>query len=97
MLEFSYINRFRLALYTGVIQHELYLADMCYIKRKWDVGIKSDIMKLIKEARQSLVDAKETLKYEVESPAGDKLLCLIAESAKEFQKWVDRYRVKIEE
>lgn len=80
-----------------MILHELYLADMCYIKRKWDVGIKSDIMKLIKEAKQALVDAKETLKYETESPAGDKLLNLIADSSKEFQKWIDRYKVKIEE
>lgn len=80
-----------------MILHELYLADMCYIKRKWDVGIKADIMKLIKEARQSLVDAKETLKYETESPAGEKLLGLIADSSREFQKWIDRYKVKIEE
>lgn len=88
---------YRLALYSGVILHELYLADMCYIKRKWDVGIKADIMKLIKEARQSLLDARETLKYETESPAGDKLLNLIAESTRDFQKWIDRYKVKIEE
>lgn len=60
------------------------------------MGIKADIMKLIKEARQSLVDARETLRYETESPAGDKLLNLIADSSKEFQKWVDRYKVKIE-
>lgn len=91
------MDPFRLALYSGVILHELYLADMCYIKRKWDVGIKADIMKLIKEAKQSLLDAKETLKYETESPAGDKLLNLIADSTREFQKWIDRYKVKIEE
>lgn len=70
---------------------------MCYIKRKWDVGIKSDIMKLIKEAKQALVDARECLKYELESPAGEKLLDLIAGSSVEFQKWIDRYKVKIEE
>lgn len=84
-------------MYSGVIHHELYLADMCYIKRKWDVGIKSDIMKLIKEAKQSLIDAKDTLKYESESPAGDKLLNLTAESSKEFQRWLERYKVKIED
>lgn len=88
---------FRLALYSAVILHELFLANMCYIKRKWDVGIKSDNLKLIKEARQALVEARESLKYEVETPAGDKLVNLIGESSREFQKWVDRYRVKIEE
>lgn len=70
---------------------------MCYIKRKWDVGIKSDLLKLIKEARQSLVDAKEVLKHEIATPAGDKLLSLIATSQKEFYKWIDRYKVKIDE
>lgn len=54
-------------------------------------------MKLIKEARKALVDAKETLKYETTSPAGEKLLNLIADSNKEFQKWVERYRVKIQD
>lgn len=84
-------------MYSGVILHELFLADMCYIKRKWDVGIKPDIVKLIKEAKQALIDAKEVLKYETESPAGDKLLNLVAESNKEYQRWIDRYKVKIEE
>lgn len=88
---------FRLSLYTGVILHELYLANMCYIKRKWDVGIKSDILKLIKEARQALVEVKDVLKYETTNPAGDKLLSLVENSNKEFYKWIERYRVKIDQ
>lgn len=80
-----------------MIYHELYLADFYYIKRKWDVGIKSDIMLLIKEAKKALIDAKDILKYETESPAGEKLLNLIADSSRDFQKWIDRYKVKIEE
>lgn len=87
----------RLSLYSGVILHELYLANMCYIKRKWDVGIKSDILKLIRESRQALIDAKDVLKYETNSPAGDKLNNLIETSTKEFYKWIERYKVKIDE
>lgn len=80
-----------------MILHELYLANMIYLKRKWDVGIKSDLLLLVKEARQSLLDAKEVLKYETSTPAGDKLLNLIATSEKEFYKWIERYKVKIDE
>lgn len=88
---------FRLALYSGVILHELYLANMSYLKRKWDVGIKADLLKLVREARQSLIEAKEVLKYETTSPAGEKLLSLIETSNKEFYKWIDRYKVKIDQ
>ncbi|XP_068915824.1 SET domain-containing protein SmydA-8-like [Tenebrio molitor] len=88
----------RLPLYTGVVYHELYLANMIMIKRKWDLGIKSKVksmLAMIKECHQSLTEAASVLKYETSSPAGEKLLNLIASSKKEFTNWVERNKIDL--
>lgn len=89
---------FRLPLYSGVILHELHLANMIVIKRKWDLGIKTkvkSILAMIKECQESLDEALEVLKNEGTSPAGDKLLNLVTTSKKEFLHWVDRNKIDL--
>ncbi|KAK9693311.1 MYND finger [Popillia japonica] len=54
----------RLCLYTGVVLHELHLANIIYVKRKWDIGTKKDLFQLLKEADKSITECKEVLKYE---------------------------------
>lgn len=88
----------RLPLYTGVILHELHLANMILIKRKWDVGMKTrvkGIISLLQECRECLVEAKRVLKNEFTTPAGEKLNKLIATSTQEFTKWIERNKVDL--
>lgn len=95
---FDYFFYCRLPLYSGVIYHELYLANMIMIKRKWDLGIKSKVksmMAMIKECQDCLNQASEVLKYELTTPAGDKLLNLVASSRKEFQNWIERNKIDL--
>lgn len=86
---------FRLALYTGVLLHELHLSNMIYIKRKWNVGIHSDNIKLLKEADVSLKEAKEVLKKELSNISGEKLYNLLGSSEKDMRRWMDRYRIDL--
>lgn len=85
----------RLCLYSGVLYHELYLANMTYVKRKWDVGIKKDLILLIREAKECLGKSKDVLLYEKTSPSGEKLLQLVETSFKEFDKWITRYKIDV--
>uniref|UniRef100_V5G4W8 Protein msta, isoform B n=1 Tax=Anoplophora glabripennis TaxID=217634 RepID=V5G4W8_ANOGL len=88
----------RLPLYLGVILHELYLANWVLIKRKWDLGIKTkvkSVVTMLQECQRSLGQAKEALKNEVNTPAGEKLLNLVATSAKEFEKFVERNKIDL--
>ena len=88
----------RLPLYTGVVYHELYLANTIMVKRKFDLGIKSkvkSVMAMIKECQECLENAAEVLKYEKNTPAGEKLLNLIASSKREFVGWTDRNKVDL--
>lgn len=85
----------RLPLYTGVVLHELHLSNFCYVKRKWHVGIHSDNVRLLREANDSLVEAKEVLKNETNSPAGEKLNHLIESSLGELEKWLERSKISL--
>lgn len=85
----------RLSLYSGVLLHELYLSNICFVKRKWHVGIMSDNVKLLKEAKEALKDAKDVLKCELTSAAGEKLNQLVKTSEKELVKWMERSRIDL--
>ncbi|KAK4873758.1 hypothetical protein RN001_013118 [Aquatica leii] len=86
----------RLPLYTSVLLHELFLANAFYVKRKWHVEDKKQMVVLIQEAIKSLSEAKLVLKNE-SSSAGQKLRSLLASSYKELRNWMDRYKEDIEE
>lgn len=71
---------------------------MILIKRKWDLGIKSkvkSVMLMLKECEQSLQNASEVLKYEKNTPAGEKLINLIATSKKEFSGFIERNKIDL--
>ncbi|XP_050308455.1 SET domain-containing protein SmydA-8-like isoform X2 [Anthonomus grandis grandis] len=88
----------RLPLYSGVLFHELYLANMILIKRKWDLGIKTKVKSInlmLQECKFSLHKAIEVLQNEKNSPAGEKLLNLIKGSKKEFEKFVTRNKIDV--
>ncbi|KAI4456169.1 set and mynd domain containing arthropod-specific member 4 isoform a [Holotrichia oblita] len=85
----------RLCLYTGVVLHELHLSNIIYVKRKWDIGIKKDLLQLLREADKSLIECKEVLKYEVNTMSGEKLHSLIDSSRKEFDRWVTRNKIDL--
>ncbi|XP_045477344.1 SET domain-containing protein SmydA-8-like [Harmonia axyridis] len=88
----------RLPLYTGVILHELHLANMIAIKRKWDVGMKTrvkGIITLLQECNQCLIEAKEVLRNEFTTPPGEKLNKLIATSTQEFNRWIERNKIDL--
>lgn len=87
---------FRLPLYLGVVLHELYLANWIIIKRKWDRGIKTkvkSVMAMLQECQRCLEEAKEILKNEINTPAGEKLINLVATSTNEFRKFLERNKV----
>lgn len=86
---------FRLCLYTGVVLHELHLANIIYVKRKWDIGTKKDLFQLLKEADKSITECKEVLKYEVNTMSGEKLHNLISSSRKEFDRWITRNKIDL--
>ncbi|CAH0564026.1 unnamed protein product [Brassicogethes aeneus] len=88
----------RLPLYTGVILHELYLANMILIKRKWDLGMKTrvkSIITLLRECKKCLEETKGVLKNETTTPAGKKLNDLVNTSFKEFCKFVERNKIDL--
>ncbi|XP_060523200.1 uncharacterized protein LOC132700097 [Cylas formicarius] len=88
----------RLALYSGVLLHELYLANMILIKRKWDLGIKTkvkSINSMLKECDYCLKNAVAMLSDEKNSPAGEKLVSLVESSAREFEKFVSRNKIDL--
>nr|XP_022900334.1 protein msta isoform X1 [Onthophagus taurus] len=85
----------RLCLYTGVLLHELHLADVIYVKRKWDIGNKKELLELLKEADESLAKAKEVLKYEIKTMSGEKLHNLMDSSRKEFIRWTQRNKIDL--
>lgn len=90
----------RLPLYTGVLFHELYLANMLLIKRKWDLGIKTKVKSInvmLKECQFALKQAIKVLSNENHSPAGEKLVSLILGSIKEFEKFVTRNKIDLSE
>lgn len=83
----------RLALYSGVTLHELYLANMCLVKRKWDIGNKKQLTELVREAKDAVEKAGDVLKYEMTTPAGEKLNQLVANSKKDMDKWIERSKI----
>ncbi|CAG9774056.1 unnamed protein product [Ceutorhynchus assimilis] len=86
----------RLPLYTGVLFHELYLANQILIKRKWDLGIKTKVKSInlmFQECQTALKEAAQALKNEKNSPAGQKLISLIETSTKEFNKFLARNKI----
>lgn len=85
----------RLPLYLAVVQHELFLANAFYVKRKWHVENKKDLVLLVEEAMNALAEAKAVLKSE-STPAGQKLRSLLASSNKELRNWMDRYKEDLE-
>ncbi|KAJ8923004.1 hypothetical protein NQ315_001552 [Exocentrus adspersus] len=88
----------RLPLYLGVILHELYLANWVLIKRKWDLGIKTkvkSVLAMLQESQRCLEQAKEALKNETNTPAGEKLINLVDTSTKEFNKFVERNKIDL--
>lgn len=83
-------------MYLGVILHELYLANWILIKRKWDLGIKTkvkSVVAMLQESQRCLERAKEVLKNEMNTPAGEKLSNLVATSATEFNKFIERNKI----
>lgn len=86
---------FRLCLYSGVVLHELHLANIIYVKRKWDIGIKKDLFQLLQEANRSIIECKEILKYEASTISGEKLHNLIDSSKKEFDRWITRNKIDL--
>lgn len=91
---------FRLPLYSGVILHELYLANMIIIKRKFDLGIKTKvkgIMTMLQECQQCLIQATDALANEKNTPAGEKLLNLVLNSTKEFNRWLQHNKINLNE
>ncbi|KAK5641450.1 hypothetical protein RI129_009997 [Pyrocoelia pectoralis] len=85
----------RLTLYSGVLYHELFLANAFYVKRKWHVEDKKQMVLLVEEAVKALAEAKQILKNE-NSAAAQKLRGLLATSNKELRNWMDRYREDME-
>ncbi|KAK9885451.1 hypothetical protein WA026_010947 [Henosepilachna vigintioctopunctata] len=88
----------RLPLYSGVILHELHLANMILVKRKWDLGMKTRVkgmLAMLQECNQSLAEAKEVLKNEFTTPAGEKLNKVIATSTHEFNRWLERNKIDL--
>lgn len=85
-----------MCLYTGVVLHELHLANMIYVKRKWGLGNAKELAKLMREARESIIGAKEVLKYETNTPSGEKLHNLMNSSQKEFDRWITKYKVNLD-
>nr|AEE61890.1 unknown [Dendroctonus ponderosae] len=88
----------RLPLYSGVLLHELYLANMILIKRKWDLGIKTKVKSinvLLQECQSALSQALRVLENERNSPAGEKLISLVKFSGTEFEKFVSRNKIDL--
>ncbi|XP_057655662.1 SET domain-containing protein SmydA-8-like [Diorhabda carinulata] len=88
----------RLAVYRAVLLHELYLADWITIKRKWDLGIKAkvkSVLMMLNECKNCLTQLQEVLKNEKNTPAGDKLINLVENSKKEFNKFIERNKIDL--
>ncbi|KAL1497645.1 hypothetical protein ABEB36_008568 [Hypothenemus hampei] len=88
----------RLPLYSGVLFHELYLANMVLIKRKWDLGIKTKVKSInlmLQECQYSLKQALKILQNEYNSPAGKKLISLVEGSSNEFEKFITRNKINL--
>lgn len=54
-------------------------------------------MNMLHECDSSLKQAKEVLKYETNTPAGEKLANLIENSTKEFNKFLERNKIDLVE
>ncbi|XP_074040747.1 SET domain-containing protein SmydA-8 [Leptinotarsa decemlineata] len=88
----------RIPLYTGVTLHELFQANWLVIKRKWDLGIKTKVksmLSLLQESQNCLIQAREVLRNEKDTPAGGKLINLIETSHKEFNKFIERNKIEL--
>ncbi|KAF5306268.1 hypothetical protein FQA39_LY08966 [Lamprigera yunnana] len=85
----------RLPLYSGVLLHELFLANAFYVKRKWHVEDKEQMVLLIEEGTKALSDAKLILRNEPSS-AAQKLRSLLVSSNKELRNWMERYKEDVE-
>ncbi|CAH1154576.1 unnamed protein product [Phaedon cochleariae] len=88
----------RLPVYTGILFHELFLANWTVIKRKWDMGIKTkvkSVLALMVESKHSLEQAIDILKREKDTPPGEKLLKHVRTSFEEFQRFVERNKIEL--
>lgn len=88
----------RLAVYHAVLLHELYLADWITIKRKWDLGIKAkvkSVLTMLNECKNCLTQLQDILKNEKNTPAGDKLINLVDNSTREFNKFIERHKIDL--
>lgn len=54
-------------------------------------------MNLLHECKFCLKEAKEVLKYETNTPAGEKLANLIETSTKDFKKFLERNKIDLAE
>lgn len=50
---------------------------------------------MLHECNSCLKEAKEVLKYETNTPAGDKLMNLIDTSIKDFNKFLERNKIDL--
>ncbi|XP_018323957.1 SET domain-containing protein SmydA-8-like [Agrilus planipennis] len=87
----------RLCLYTAVLLHELHLANVYYIKRKWHTEDKEVLARLFREAKRSLEDAKKVLEHETTCAAGEKLRHLVESSEKDANKWINNHSEEVNE
>lgn len=85
-----------MALYSGVLLHELHLSNMILIKRKWNIEKHEDNVQLLKEADDALKQAKEVLQKETSNVSGEKLFNLLASSDKDMRRWMDRYKIDLD-
>lgn len=84
-----------MSLYSGVLLHELHLSNMIYIKRKWNVEPHAGNVQLLKEAVESLDQARKVLQKEITNVSGEKLYNLLASSEKDMKRWMDRYHIDL--
>lgn len=54
-------------------------------------------MNMLHECDSSLKEAKQVLKYETNTPAGEKLANLIETSTKDFKKFLERNKIYLTE
>lgn len=70
---------------------------MDLIKRQWNTGNQTELVKQIKDCKELLLKAQDVLKNEVTSGAGTKLYELICSSLKDFGRWLDAKNIDISE
>lgn len=80
----------RLSLYSSVLQHELHLALVMKCKKQNKDGtVKTieEIKPLLLEAKTSIDKALDCLKDDTEETSGKKLISVIKESKKDFERF----------